>query len=442
ISSIDGIYVYNSVIDSFSISEETGKLFDINGRLKTIENDSVGNIWYISENESGVLRLNEDLTYTKITSPFKQLDGKYVNEFEFIYPYNDENIFLGIDNGFAHYSSKFPKSYTTSFQSFITRVELPYIDSVLNFSNIQSDVLFEFPYKKNSIRFNFTAPFYEELHKMEFSYFLENYSDRWSDWSAESFKDFTNLHEGDYTFQLKAKNVYNTESELSSFKFTIKPPWYRSNFAYYGYFIALCILVFLVVKFVLYRMKRMKELEIRKHKKELKKKEELFRQKEILAEKEIIRLRNETLQNDVIHRNKELTNQTINIVQKNKFLIRLNEELHRIQSSTDDATAKTKIILIKKRILKEIDDKKQNRIFETYFDEVHEEFFKRMKEKYPELSPKDLRLCAFIRMNISSKEISSLLNISYRGVEINRYRLRKKLDLSREVNLPTFLSNI
>ncbi|MGC9345044.1 MAG: helix-turn-helix transcriptional regulator, partial [Bacteroidales bacterium] len=91
---------------------------------------------------------------------------------------------------------------------------------------------------------------------------------------------------------------------------------------------------------------------------------------------------------------------------------------------------------------KEIDDKNQNKIFKTYFEEVHEEFFKRLKEKHPNLTPRDLNLCAYIKMNLSNKEIASLLNISTRGVEISRYRLRKKLDLLRDINLSIYLSNI
>ena len=87
-------------------------------------------------------------------------------------------------------------------------------------------------------------------------------------------------------------------------------------------------------------------------------------------------------------------------------------------------------------------DKRQYQLFETYFEDVHTIFFKRLKEKYPDLSPNDLKMCAYIKMNIPTKEITTLTNISLRGVEIRRYRLRKKLGLSRDVNLITFLSNL
>lgn len=90
-------------------------------------------------------------------------------------------------------------------------------------------------------------------------------------------------------------------------------------------------------------------------------------------------------------------------------------------------------------INKDIDSDKQWEIFETHFENVHEEFLKRIKQAYPDLSPRELKLCAYLRMNSSSKEISVLMNISTRGVEIARYRLRKKLDLPRETNLANFI---
>jgi len=70
---------------------------------------------------------------------------------------------------------------------------------------------------------------------------------------------------------------------------------------------------------------------------------------------------------------------------------------------------------------------------------VHEEFLKRLKENYPDLSPRELKLCAYLRLNISSKEIANLMDISVRGVEISRYRLRKKLQLEHDRNLTEFI---
>lgn len=77
--------------------------------------------------------------------------------------------------------------------------------------------------------------------------------------------------------------------------------------------------------------------------------------------------------------------------------------------------------------------------FQTTFDSVHHDFFAKLQETYPELNSKDKQLCAYIKMNLQSKEIAPLLNISVRGVEISRYRLRKKLGLQEGENLAEFL---
>jgi DNA-binding NarL/FixJ family response regulator len=80
--------------------------------------------------------------------------------------------------------------------------------------------------------------------------------------------------------------------------------------------------------------------------------------------------------------------------------------------------------------------------FALYFDEVHNNYLTTLKTKFPQLSNTDLKLCAYLRLNLSSKEIAQLLNISLKGVEVSRYRLRKKLGLATEVNLHDFLVEV
>jgi DNA-binding CsgD family transcriptional regulator len=298
------------------------------------------------------------------------------------------------------------------------------------------------PFRRNTFRFNFSAPFYENDAPLVFSYFLVGFSEDWSHWSGDSYKDFSNLWEGEYLLKLKAKNIFEVESEIATIRFSISPPWHRSNAAYLVYLLFVLIISFLFVKFIVYRIRQAKQKEVQGYKQKIQKQREQSQHEAIIAEKEIIKLRNDKLRAEKKHRDKELANQTMGLVQKNKLLINISEELQFIHNLIKSDSAKSKIYSLKKRIRKEIDNKQQNKIFETYFDEVHEDFFNRLKEKYPILSPNDLRLCAFIKMNISTKEIATILNISYRGAEISRYRLRKKLELSREINLSTFLSNI
>ena len=440
VSTVDGLYAFDQSNDRFAKDRELNERFGAVGRLKTVVQDSNGNLWYIAATGVGVLYRTENGGYAKITAPFKQLDDRLVREWEFLYVFGSDNVFIAIESGFAHYSSRIVSAYNQPFRSFITQVEVPYLESVI-YVDEQTEVP-EFPFSGNAFRFHYAAPFYQNPGQLEFSYFIHNYSEDWSDWSHDNYRDLTNLHEKKYVFRIKAKNSFGVESEPSSFSFIITPPWYRSKIAFYLYIFSVILLGLFVAWIIQKRFNKTKQLERNQHEKELRKKEEEFEQQTLLAEKEIIRLKNEKLEAEKLSLDKELANQTLNIVQKNRFLLKINQELKRMAEETSDSTIKSKASTLKKRIDKEIDDQQQNKIFESYFEEVHADFFKRLKDLYPQLSPKDLRLCAYIRMNMSTKEIASLLNITDRGVEISRYRLRKKLELSRETNLSTFLLNV
>ena len=442
VSNSQGIFAYNTDSDSFVYSEKMSDIFGNSGRIKTAVTDENDDVWFIASNESGVIRQNEDMSFTRITVPFKRLNDAFVDEFEFIYSYDAENVFLGVEEGFVHYTTEISKSYNQSFNAYISKIEVSYIDSVIYLRDEVQKGEYIFPFRRNAFRFFFSAPYFETEIPVQFSYFLEGFSEKWSAWSADTYIDFTTLHEGDYVLKLKAKNIYGIESEISTFSYSILPPWLRSKRAYFVYVLLFVLLSFSVVKIILYRIKQLTLREQRRHQQEIKEKEEQCQHEALLAEKEIIKLRNDKLRNEMVHRDKELANQTMGIIHKNKFLIKINDDLKGIQDFIQNDTARNKVSNLKRRIAKEVDIKQQNKIFESYFDEVHEEFFKRLKESFPNLSSNDLRLCAFIRMNLTTQEIATILNISYRGAEISRYRLRKKLELSKGTNLSSFLTNI
>ena len=78
-------------------------------------------------------------------------------------------------------------------------------------------------------------------------------------------------------------------------------------------------------------------------------------------------------------------------------------------------------------------------LFKEAFNNADRKFMKKLKKAHPKLTPNDIRLCAYLRLNLSSKEIAPLLNISPRSVEIKRYRLRKKMNLSHDDNLVNYI---
>ncbi len=159
-------------------------------------------------------------------------------------------------------------------------------------------------------------------------------------------------------------------------------------------------------------------------------------------EREIIKLQNEKLESEVSFKNKELANATMHLVERGKVLSKIKEELVRLQKNMPGSGSTVDF----KRLINTINDAEKNDNywvqFIDHFDQVYGNYLSLLKSKFPSLTSTDLKLCAYLRINLSSKEISQLMNISVRGVEIGRYRLRKKLNIPTEENLFDFLLNI
>ncbi|MBN2236959.1 MAG: hypothetical protein JW729_05335, partial [Bacteroidales bacterium] len=254
-------------------------------------------------------------------------------------------------------------------------------------------------------------------------------------------REYTNLEAGSYTFRVQAKNGFNTISKEAFYTFRILPPWYKTWWAFIGYGILVLIFVWFLVYLakiqasILKRKEKIEQLRIRRQN------ENKIKREMLLAEKELIRLKNEKLKVEMLAKDKELANSTLQMIQKNKLLNRLKGELDKMNSKTTDDIIRSQNQALIRRINKEIEDKNQWRVFEEHFEAVHEEFLKRLKEQYPNLSPKEQKLATYLRLNISTKEIALLMNISARGVEIARYRLRRKFNLDRDNNLLEFILN-
>ncbi len=132
-------------------------------------------------------------------------------------------------------------------------------------------------------------------------------------------------------------------------------------------------------------------------------------------------LNNEKLKQDIENKNRELAISTMSLIKKNEFLSNIKEELKK--ANEDNNSQLKPVIKIIDKNLNNTDDWK---FFQEAFNNADKDFLKKVKYKHSNLTPNDLKLCAYLRLNLSSKEIAPLLNISPRSVEVKRYRLRKK----------------
>ncbi len=439
-SSLDGLYEYNETTDNFEKTRIINDLTEwkFNRKLKE---DDVGNIWYLSNEGSGVFRIQEDGGYSDINLPFKQIEVDIIGGFEFVYPVDDQNVLFGASDGFILYNPKKVKDYQLPFSAYISEVRLLNPDSVIysGHTSLIRQFIPEIPFRNNGLHFSFASSDFENPGKTEFSSLLEGYDEEWTAWEVRHNREFTNLFEGDYTFKVKARNIYGVETEPAVYSFQIKPPLARTTMAYVVYAILILIIIGIIILFIRRKIERSKQKEKVLQQAQFKDREEKLQREALEAEKEIIRLRNEKLREQMVLKDKELANSTLDTIQKNKLLTKIKNDLKNISSSTSDYGLKDQIHGLTKRINKELDTEQQWEVFETHFENVHEAFLKRLKIQYPHLSPRELKLCAYLRLNISSKEIAILMNISTRGVEISRYRLRKKLNLTRDDNLTDFI---
>ena len=170
----------------------------------------------------------------------------------------------------------------------------------------------------------------------------------------------------------------------------------------------------------------------------------LTEEESLRRENEISRLKSTQLEHDVRHKSQELSNATMNVMRKNEILIDISNQINKLQESGDtiSKTSAKQLMKIQNLIKENISHDDDWHKFAQNFDVVYENYLKRLAERFPQLNINDQRLCAYLKMGLSSKEIAPLLNMSYRSVEMARYRLRKKMELSREVNLVDFLQRL
>jgi DNA-binding CsgD family transcriptional regulator len=436
-SSDSGFYIYDDITDRFF------KYTQLNKKLGTFATSSkiikaIGKkYWFINQGRVALADFSTPGRLSIDTNRFSILNGQMVQHYETINRINNATYLISIDDGFVILNDEdalLPNKID------IPRVLIRQLENITDkvfaiSENSHNLNVTEIPYTQNNIRISYSLPYYKQA-KIKFQYYLEGYSRQWSDWTQQSQKEFTNLDQGTYHFKVRAKINDQNVSQITTLTFVILPPWYAGNLAM-AFYALLLILSYYVVRYY-YRLK-LKRHQHRIHEKLQHEKEEFLKQEAFANEQHIINIKNEQLQADLAGKSRELANSAMNLVYKNELLQKISEEIAHLKDSTGKKLADDQMRRIQKVIDEGMNDERDWNIFEKSFNEAHENFFKKLKSGHPDLVPNDLKLCAYLRMNMSSKEMASLLNISLRGVEIRRYRLRKKLNLDHDKNLVEFL---
>lgn len=274
-------------------------------------------------------------------------------------------------------------------------------------------------YKQNYFTIDFNEICFTSPEKASYTYMLEGFDQDWIKTDARyNSATYTGLREGEYVFKVKAANADGYWGDkVTKLKIIITPPFWRRLIFRIPLYIFIAMLI--IFMFIL-QSRYLTE----------KKRKELAYQKNVFE--------NEKLKYDLEYKTRELASTTMHMAQRNQKLNEIKQKL--IQSG---GIARAEVNSKLKVIIKEIDRELKNQdnweSFEYNFNLIHNDFIKRLAQTYPSLSQTDIKICAYMRMNLSSKEIAELLNITPASLETSRIRIRKKMNIDSSVYLSNFI---
>ncbi|EDM35449.1 hypothetical protein PBAL39_13305 [Pedobacter sp. BAL39] len=442
IAAENGVYEFNAaknVFQPFALLNSALKGMPI----QYLKEDVKGNVWFVSNKKVGIMDFSNAADGHPYTIHyFPQLDGKVVGGFESIYFMNSENVFIGANKGAYHLNYAKYLQNASRPKVLIGKVSISgETDSVIFggyfMKNNQvvdhqyTDSVLRLPNRYNSLHFEYSSTLFEHQKNIEYTYQLKGFDRDWSPWAGKSEKDYTNLPAGKYTFMVKARNSVGNESDVVSYTFEVFPAWYVSIWMNLLYFIIVGVVIYLFFKW-----QRKKHLEAQQ-------KLSYLHQLELdRSEKEIVRLEYEKLEADVNYKNRELSTMTMHLVQRGKVLARIKEVISTVIKNNDisDSSSSFRHLIRLIRDVEKSDEDWDN--FSMHFNTLNADFFNKIRDRFPDLTPNELKLAAYLKMNLSTKEIAQMMNITTKAVEVGRYRLRKKLHLHSEINLYDFLISI
>lgn len=412
----NGIFKYDDSSESFKYDSLLSPIINreeyISGKLVVDEKDrlwafSKENIYYIS---------NDHITNKpQISSIAIPVNLREVTlSFENISPIRDDVYLLGTASGYFTIDlAKINKDRVCTIH--LNSITLSDLSG--NQINYNKNEYGEFDYKYGILTLNYSVPNYNKYLDVKYQYRLDGHNDKWSNWTTVSEARFENLGFGKYIFEVRARVGNKLSENTISYSFKVQRPRLLSNTALIIYVMLLFFLAYII------------------HKANNRYFNKKLINKQLENEKLLIQIRNENLNKDVENKNRELAISKMSIIRKNELLNGIKKELKNI----DHPQSINSVI---KLIDKNLSNTKDWEFFVKAFNSTDKKFLDQLKTRHPDLTPNDLRFCVYLRLNLSSKEIAPLLNISVKSVETKRYRLRKRMKLPHEESLVTYILSL
>ena len=389
--------------------------------------------WFIRDGEAALVQVKPGAIKLLDVVQYALFLNQTVDDYQNVVPISDNECLFTLENGLALYhtdlsSKKTEKSLLQLRSSQTTDAESKESVFLPLFSNHPPVT----PHKRNNIVFTVFYPQFSKLNNIYYRFKLEGLDLVWSELTQSSRKEFSYLPHGEYTFKAEVMTKSGIKLSEVSYSFEVAPPFYLSLVAKIIYTLMIVLLAVGLYLYIL-RLFQIKKEKIHQEQEEIRIKEIEKREKKIIA------LQNEKLESELTVKSKELAVSTMTIIKKNEILVNIKEEVITQKKALGTQYPNKyydKLIRLLDENLSSEDDWA---IFQTNFDRIHENFFRNLHTTYLEFTSNDLRFCAYLRLNLSSKDIAHLMNITLKGVEVARSRIRKKIGIPSSKSLTEFM---
>lgn len=420
ISDGKNVYTFDYTNNSFSLNQALSKQLKSYLPFSVLQEDE-NKVIIVKDNHSIVI-LSPKLDAVQEVISWKQANFSMVNGFENVLKLNDNLYFICGEEGFVLYDNYYTSPVNYNPELFIDNIEIwngqsYQYDSTLTGNNLT--------YRNNGIKITVANPYFDREVLYRYSISQSENDVNWTDWTHEAKREFYNLPSGKYHIKIQS----SVNGDIVQHTFTILRPWYASVVAIIIYVLLFLALCYFIYRYVKRRIEKQNEYMRLQHERKLLEEKRKFEHLAMLKHQE-------ELEKEVIIKNEDIARSAMKLIKNRKALQKLKTEINKLKSEHVNDPSNFQIQKLAKQLDRLIqDDQEERNLFDNGFSKVHEEFFNRLLIDYPQLTSQDLKLAAYLRMNLSSKEIAPLLDISVRGVEIKRYRLRKKMNILSEENL-------
>ncbi|MDD5815109.1 MAG: hypothetical protein PUD36_02540, partial [Bacteroidales bacterium] len=258
-------------------------------------------------------------------------------------------------------------------------------------------------------------------------------------------KEYTFLCPGTYTVRVEGMRADGSLSLPTDLTFYVLPPWYQTWWAYTLMVLAALSLLALGFQLTRRHYRKTREQLAKRKEQEMQEQQRDFARQALERDKEILRLQNAKIEDELKSKGEELSQMMLNTISRNEFITKIKRDVQRVQEdlqSNEVGIATKRLQQLQVRLSKEADTRINWDTFERNFDRVNDLFMSKLQARFTWISANEKRLCVYIVMGLMNKEIAPLMNITVRGVEMLRYRMRKKMELQREDDLEQLLQSV